>query len=83
MTQNESTKVTHVQQLATLRRRTTKQLIQNAITYLKQSNRPITVSEIVSVTGLSKATVYRYREIIGEDNLRSYTKFSDSIKIDD
>jgi len=83
MTQNESTKVTHVQQLATLRRRTTKQLIQNAITYLKQSNRPITVSEIVSVTGLSKATVYRYREIIGEDNLRNYTKFSDSIKIDD
>jgi DNA invertase Pin-like site-specific DNA recombinase len=83
MTQNESTKVTHVQQLATLRRRTTKQLIQNAITYLKQSNRPITVSEIVSVTGLSKATVYRYREIIGKDNLRNYTKFSDSIKIDD
>ncbi len=83
MTQNESTKVTHVQQLATLHRRTTKQLIQNAITYLKQSNRPITVGEIVSITGLSKATVYRYREIIGNDNLRSYTKFSDSIKTGD
>lgn len=83
MTENESTKATHVQQLATLRRQTTKQLIQNAITYLKQSNRPITVSEIVSITGLSKATVYRYREIIGEDNLRSYTKFSDSIKTGD
>lgn len=83
MTQDKQTSITGVQQLANLRRQTTKQLIQNAIAHLKQNNRPITANEIVSITGLSKATVYRYRDIIGEENLRAYTRFSDSIKTDD
>ena len=64
-----------VQQNAYLKRQWTKSRIEEAISYLKENNLPVTAMAIVNATGLSKATVYRYRELIGNENLRSYTKF--------
>lgn len=64
-----------VQQNAHLKRQWTKSRIAEAVSYLKENNLPVTAMAIVNATGLSKATVYRYRELIGNENLRNYTKF--------
>jgi hypothetical protein len=64
-----------VQQNAYRKRQWTKSRIEEAISYLKENNRPVNAMAIVHETGLSKATVYRYREVIGNENLRNYTKF--------
>ena len=64
-----------VQQNAYRKRQWTKSRIEEAISYLKENNLPVTAMAIVNATGLSKATVYRYRELIGNENLRNYTKF--------
>lgn len=65
--------------VAEMRRKGTKTVIEEAISYLNAENIPVTVIAIVNITGLSKATVYRYKDIIGEENIRSYTKFNDYI----
>ncbi|MFU2207772.1 hypothetical protein [Solidesulfovibrio sp. C21] len=67
-----------VQQNAYLKRQWTKSRIEEAISYLKENNLPVTAMAIVNATGLSKATVYRYRELIGNENIRNYTKFQNN-----
>jgi len=75
MNKDKFDQLSGVQQNAYLKRQWTKSRIEEAISYLKENNLPVTAMAIVNATGLSKATVYRYRELIGNENLRSYTKF--------
>ena len=75
MNKDKFNQLSGVQQNAYLKRQWTKSRIEEAISYLKENNLPVTAMAIVNATGLSKATVYRYRELIGNENLRSYTKF--------
>jgi len=82
MDQSKLRQLTGVQRNATLRKQFTKNQIEYAITYLQKHNIPVTVFEIVKLTGYSKATVYRYREFIGKENIRSYTKFSSAVTDD-
>ena len=75
MNKDKFDQLSGVQQNAYLKRQWTKSRIEEAVSYLNENNLSVTAMAIVNVTGLSKATVYRYRELIGNDNLRSYTKF--------
>ena len=65
--------------VAEMRRKGTSKVIEEAILYLRNENLPVSVTAIVNLTGLSKATVYRYKDIIGKDNIRSYTRFDDYV----
>jgi len=75
MNKDKFNQLSGVQQNANFKRQWTKFRIEDAVLYLKENNMPVTAMAIVNATGLSKATVYRYRELIGNENLRSYTKF--------
>ena len=59
------------------RRKATISRIRWAINNLQKKNTPVSVTEIVRLTGLSKATVYRYRDLVGDENIRGYTKFDE------
>ena len=59
------------------RRKATISRIRWAINNLHKKNIPVSVTEIVRLTGLSKATVYRYRDLVGDENIRGYTKFDE------
>lgn len=59
------------------RRKVTISRIRWAINNLHRKNTPVSVTEIVRLTGLSKATVYRYRDLVGDENIRGYTKFDE------
>jgi response regulator of citrate/malate metabolism len=72
-----------VQQNANFKRQWTKSRIEEAISHLKENNLPVTAIAIVNATGLSKATVYRYRELIGNVHFRNYTKFQDCLELRD
>ena len=75
MNKDKFDQLSGVQQNAYRKRQWTKSRIEEAVSHLKENNMPVTAMAIVNATGLSKATVYRYRELIGNENLRSYTKF--------
>lgn len=64
---------------ANMKRQGTKKLIDEAIAYLVENKIPVSAIEIVNVTGLSRATVYRYKDLIGKENIRAYTKFNNDI----
>ena len=81
MNKDKFDQLSGVQQNAYLKRQWTKSRIEEAISYLKENNMPVTAMAIVNATGLSKATVYRYRELIGNENLRSYTKFQSHLSL--
>jgi DNA invertase Pin-like site-specific DNA recombinase len=65
--------------VANMKRQGTKILIDEAISYLNKNKIPVSAIEIVNITGLSRATVYRYKDLIGKENVRAYTKFNDDI----
>jgi response regulator of citrate/malate metabolism len=78
MNKDKFNQLSGVQQNADFKRQLTKFRIEDAALYLKENNMPVTAMAIVNATGLSKATVYRYRELIGNENLRNYTKFQNT-----
>lgn len=67
----------HAETYPDLIRQHTSNIIQKAIKHLASNNEPISVINIKKLTNLSKATIYRYKDIIGKENIRSYSKFCD------
>jgi len=60
--------------LSTIKRQKTTKKIQQAIAQLTMDDVPLTVSKIAKMTGMSQATVYRYRHLLGPDCIRGYEK---------
>ena len=77
MDKNESKNLIGIEEFMSRPQRSTKARIREAVKYLKRENLPVTVIGVVRLTGMSKATIYRYRDFVGKENIRSYDKFEE------
>jgi hypothetical protein len=77
MNKNESSQLSQIEDFKSRKQRATIARIREAVKHLKRENLPITVIGVVRLTGMSKATIYRYRDFVGKENIRSYDKFEE------
>lgn len=77
MDKNESNQLSGIEDFMSRKQRATIARIREAVKHLKQENLPVTVIGVVRLTGMSKATIYRYRDFVGKENIRSYDKFEE------